>query len=303
MSEYKNITSFEEIIKLSKSEIVSDEYKMNFNIKVEFDIDLIENSLNDVHDLAVDFQNPKCPDNLHMNHGEHIHKKNDGIQNIIDELKNKKNSNRAIISLINQEDIVGSGDNPIPSFMILQFSIENNNTLYLTLYFRALEVSKFLRINIEEIRIIIENIKTEIVNIDKVFLNIIAFRAYVEEDINPLQRAELDLLISKKIFGILKKEPKELIKLLEEKKTSSTIIEYKSYQDIIEWMEDTDSADDIHKGIMKPIIKKLFKDIVEISIEIEDIRTKSSHSHDINSKQCNYKDKLDELIKELRNDN
>jgi len=302
MSKYEKIEDFERIIELSKSNIMSGKYKINFNIKVNFDIKLIENSLKDVNQLAIDFQNPKCPDNLYMNHGEYIHKKENGIDNVIKELKEKKTSNRAIISLINQEDIVGSGDNPIPSFMILQFSIENSNHLYVTAYFRALEVSKFLRINIEEIRIIIENVKTEIVDIDKVFLNIIAFRAYIKEDINPLQRAQLDLLTSQKIFAILKKKPKELVKLLEEKKTSSTIIEYKSYQDIIEWMEDTDSADDIHKDIMKPIINKLFKDIVDISIEIEDIRTKSSHSHDIDSKQNNYKNKIDELIRELQND-
>ena len=68
-------------------------------------------------------------------------------------------------------------------------------------------------------------------------------------------------------------------------------------------MEDKDSADDIHKGINKPLVKSLLNYIVNMSKEIEDLRTKSSHSHDINSKQCNYKNKLDESIKELRNDN
>jgi len=291
MSEYEKIEDFERIIELSKSNIMSGKYKINFNIKVNFDIKLIENSLQDVNQLAIDFQNPKCPENLYINHGEYIHKKGNGVDNVIKELREKNNSNRAIISLINQEDIIGSGDKPIPSFMILQFSIEDGNQLYITVYFRALEVSNFLRINIEEIRIIIESIKSKIINIDKVFLNIFAFRAYIKEDINPLQRAKLDLI----------KDPKELIELLEEKKTFSTVIEYKIYEDIVNWIN-KDSSNYIHQSIKKPLIKKLLNNIIIISKEIEDLRTKSSHSHDIDKKQNDYKNKIDKLIKELRND-
>ena len=41
-----------------------------------------------------------------MNHGEYIHKFGNGINNVIKQLKEKQASNRAIISLINQENIM-----------------------------------------------------------------------------------------------------------------------------------------------------------------------------------------------------
>jgi thymidylate synthase len=98
--------------------------------------------------LAKDYQNPVKPPSLYINHGEYI--TSDGIVHIINELKLKQTSNRALLSLINQEDIIGSGDNPIPSFMVLQFSLEGEE-LYVTTYFRALEVANFLNVNLEEI--------------------------------------------------------------------------------------------------------------------------------------------------------
>lgn len=301
MDKYKKINSFNQIIKIAQSEI-HNEYKLNFNVKVKFDIELINKEIESIHSLAVSFQKKVCPSNLYMNHGTYIHKKDNGIQNIIDELKTKQNSNRAIISLISQEDIVGSGDNPIPSFMILQFSIENSKDLYVSVYFRALEVTRFLEVNIEEIRIIIESLKKEFLNINKVFLNIIAFRAYKKENISVLERAKLDQLSQIKIFGILKKEPAHLVKLLEEKSKTFTVIEYESYSEILECIEDDNSQEEINKAYKKPIVKNILRKLIEISKELKKDREKSSHSKQINKSQKKYKKKLDDLIKELRND-
>ena len=303
MSNYQHITKFQRIISLSEESIHS-EYELNFNLQVSFNIDLILNPILDVKKDALAFQQPKCPNNLQMNHGEYINKNGNGIQNVIKELKAKHTSNRAIISLINQNDIVGSGDNPIPSFMILQFSIENSNELYVTTYFRALEVSKFLRINIEEIRMIIQQIQEEIIDITKVNLNIIAFRAYIKKDINPLKRAKLDLLSQIKILGLLRKhkDKKELLSLLEEKKASSTIIEYNSFEMILECLNDEDSETDINSDINQPLIKSKFEELIKISKELKDLRTKSSHSPQINEKQEIYITLIDEIIREIRHD-
>lgn len=301
MSEYKQITKLEEIVNLAKLEIDGD-YKLNFNIKVNFDIQLINKSILSVSKLALDFQNPVCPNNLHMNHGAFIHKKKNGIQNVINELKEKNNSNRAIISLINQEDIVDSGDNPIPSLMILQFSIENHTDLYVTVYFKALEVSKFLRVNIEEIRIIISDMYKELMDIRNVYLNILAFRAYIKEDISTLERAELDQLSVIKIAGKLSKNVEEFILLLEEKKKSSTVIEYESFSTILECITDDDCKQHIEKSYTKPLVSKLFSDIIDISKRLKDLREKSSHSPRIDECQLSYIDKIDELIRKLRND-
>ncbi|NCD07091.1 MAG: hypothetical protein EOL97_13315 [Spirochaetia bacterium] len=298
------INDFEEIIKLAQSEI-TEPYKMNFNLNVEFGIDLLNNPIKDAIKLATDFQNPKCPKNLYMNHGEYIHRNKDGIENIISELKAKHASNRAIISLINQCDIVNSGDKPIPSFMILQFSLEDR-TLYVTLYFKALEVSKFLRINIEETRMILKKIDDSLVGkIENINLTIFAFRAYIKEDINVLERPELDQKTSQEIFKLLKEDPNvSLIPLIEAKKHSSTKIEYQSFQFIRDWIEDEDAdiKNFIHDKLKRPMILEYIKKIIEIMQHIEGLRCKISHGTEVNEVEKLYREEMEKLIREIRND-
>ena len=56
-----------------------------------------------------------APPALYMSHGEYIHRHGDGIQYLIDQLVKKPTGNRAIISLIDMKDLIGSGDDPRPS--------------------------------------------------------------------------------------------------------------------------------------------------------------------------------------------
>lgn len=298
------IDSLETIIKLAQSEITQP-HKMNFNLNVEFGIDLLNHPITSVTKLATDFQNQECPKNLYMNHGEYIHRNKDGIKNVITELQTKVDSNRAIISLINQCDIVGSGDEPIPSFMILQFRLENK-TLYVTLYFRALEVSKFLRINIEETRMILKEIYDSFVSkIENINLTIFAFRAYIKENINVLERPELDQKTEQEIFKLLKQDPNtSLIPLIEEKKQLSTKIEYQSLQIICNWLEDEDDdiKNFINDKLKRPIVLSHIKQIIGIMQNIEGLRCKISHGVDLDVEEKKYSAMMDALIREIRND-
>lgn len=300
--EYKTITSLEEVSGLAIKEINGDDYRINFNLKVNFHKELITKKMEDVYQDALDFQNSSLPASLYMNHGEFIHKFGDGIKNVVNQLKEKHASNRAIISLINQEDIMESKDNPIPSFMVLQFSIENHDQLYVTAYFRALEVSKFLRINTEEIRQIIEKIFLEHRSLEQVFLNIFAFRAYINSDINPLKKPKIDTFTQKNIFKYLKKEKNlsDFIGLLNEKKTSSTVIEYSSFEDILSWLEDEEFSDQIHSSLTKPIVISILKEIIFLSKSLKDLREKVSHSQELTDTQDKFKEKIENLISEIR---
>ena len=72
-----------------------------------------------------------------------------------------------------------SRDHPIPSFLLFQVTVEDN-ILYATTYFRALEIAKFLKINVQEIKLNLLKIIQEcnLRHITKVRVTIHAFNAY-----------------------------------------------------------------------------------------------------------------------------
>ncbi len=305
MSKYIKIKNLEKISEKAALVVGDRPYLLNFNLKFKFNMSLISNSLADVSTLAKKFQSESCPNDLHINHGMYIHKNGkDGIKNVIEQLKNNHSGNRALISLINQEDIVDSEDRPIPSFMILQFALENKKDLYITTYFRALEVSQFLRINIEEIRQIIEKIGENITSIQKVYLNIISFRAFINKDTNTLTKPSIDLLNLKDILKLLKKDNslENLIELLEEKNKSSSVIEYNAFEYILNWLEDSDYFDMLHENLRKELIINILKEIIDLMKNLKELRKQSSHGEQIDNKDKKYKQKLNQLIAEIRND-
>lgn len=306
MSKYIKIKNLEEISEKAIFAVEGSSYVLNLNLKFKFNIGLIENSLSDVSNIATKFQNKDCPKDLYINHGMFIHKNGrDGIMNVVEQLKNNDSGNRALISLINQEDIIDSEDKPIPSFMILQFALENKKDLYITTYFRALEVSQFLRINTEEIRQIIGKIAENITSIQKIYLNIISFRAFVKRDINTLEKPEIDLLNQKDILKyLLKKDSnlESLIMLLEEKNNSSSIIEYNAFEYILGWLEDSTYIDMIHENLNKSLIIGILKEIISLMASLKELRKQSSHGERIDNEYKKYKEKLNQLIVEIRND-
>lgn len=313
MSKYTKINGFNLINEEAEKIVGNKKYVLNFDLKVELDAVEIENPIRDVTDLAKDFQRAECPETLFMNHGEFIHKKEDGIENVISELKEKESSNRAMVSLINQENIVNSEDKPIPSFMILQFSLEDKK-LYVTAYFRALEVATFLKINAEEIRLIIKRIKRAFVKIKKIRLNILAFRAYSKPSINTLKRAEIDLLEQKDLLKFLKKDMRaKLVRLLNNKKEFSTVIELKSLKDIHSLLNDEqyskfkdDKGNDlIDRRLInnkKLLSSKILKAIDNLE-KLKKLRTKTSHDKEIDKLEEKYTNVMNEIIRLVRDGN
>lgn len=145
-------------------------------------------------DIASDWQSPVAPDDLFFSHGAYIHKHGDGRKFLVDELKRKRDSNRACLSLVNMQDIIDSGDRPIPSFLVLQFGFSEGmpNTIVVTAYFRTLEVSEFLPINLAEICQVIRYLKDHIPDIVEFELTIVAFRAHSIPGFHCLRKASLD---------------------------------------------------------------------------------------------------------------
>jgi len=144
--------------------------------------------------LAEDWQRPTTPDDLFFSHGSYIHKYGDGREFLVEELKRKRDSNRACLSLINMEDLIESGDQPIPSFLVLQFGFteEMPGVILVTAYFRALEVSQFLPINLAEMCQVVRYLKDHLPDIVEFELIVVAFRAHSIPDFHCLRKPSLD---------------------------------------------------------------------------------------------------------------
>lgn len=183
----------------------------------EIDSDFV----NSFRDQARVWQSPNVPEDMFFTHGKYIDLgKKGGRSHLVDELRAKPDSNRACLSLIHMPDLVDSGDSPIPSFLLTQFSFEKSGVeeLHATAYFRAMEVCNFLPINIAEICDIIAHLRQEFPGIVRFNLVIHAFRAYANPSFQCLKKSRLDVLTAIDIAMMVERlEFSELIKLLESK--------------------------------------------------------------------------------------
>jgi hypothetical protein len=126
------------------------------------------------------------------------------------------------------KDLIGSGDDPRPSFMIFQAGFESGNKalLYVTTYYRALEVSRFLPINLEETGLILKRIQEHIPEVRQFHLLIHAFRAYQDLDFNCLVRSDLDVTEPVAIESAVKNmELRRIHEWLHSKLATATVVE------------------------------------------------------------------------------
>ncbi|EMP2040100.1 hypothetical protein PPO02_07310 [Proteus mirabilis] len=271
--EYTQVNSLEEIASDALMRIEADNYKINFLLSYELTInDLIQNPLLDTQEKAQQWAADTCPENLYFNHGQY---KVGGVDNIINELKEKPSSNRALYSLIDQKTILDSGDNPIPSFMLFQ-SILDDGVLYCNVYFRALEVSNFLRINLEEIRLDIEKISQSTLSFSTVRLVIFACRAHHVPNFNSLEKPNLDLLSQYQILKMLNDDKASFIRNIEKMAEIQTVLSSKSIKHIQEIVEGE------WKGNNKERIVSILRD-TSIKIDrLADLRKYHSHDNSVN---------------------
>jgi len=298
----EEIQSLKEIVNKAKDYIGQEEFVLNFYLPVQFSPQLLEESaFNTQEELARKFQAYPKPDDMYINHGEYI--KDNGIDHMIKCLKEKRNTNRALISLIDQDDIINSGDNPIPSFLILQTNIDDDK-LFLTVYFRALEISTFLKINLEEIRMISSKILQKfdgLYQINQIELHIFAFRAYIKEDINTFIRPKIEMLDRATLLKKLEKKPHEIANLLVDKiQTISTIIDDNSFQKILNILEDETKSEDLNDIFKSTYFKILVKKIIEQSNRLKELREKDSHHKYFNQVHKEYQTLIKELIDEIK---
>lgn len=296
---YKEVSNLEEIIAQACEAVKAEKTNasMNFMHQFRFNAELLkEPRLLDVEELANDWQSVSKPEHLYFSHGEYIGE--NGIPFITQELREKPDSNRAIISLISQQHILKSGDTPIPSFMLVQFS-RIGKALYATVYFRALEVSKFLRINIEEIRQMCEKIRDSSRDITEVCLTIFAFRAYYNPGINTLMVPEIDRLSEVHLLKRLEKSPRDLAELIRDKNKHQTVVTWKSFEYLLNILEDSELNSDLKPHLNNKLLTSLLREIIKYSDQLSNLRKTASHHDDITELGSVLSKKLDELASEF----
>ena len=293
--EYIKIESLEEIIDHASREIPHNSFAINHALSFAIPVKTITDSpLLDVVNEAELWARKECPDELHINHGQYI---GEGLDHIIFELTHKRTSNRALFSLIDQSAILKSGDKPIPSFMIMQCAIHHDE-LYCTSYFRALEVTTFLRINIEEIRQKIQKIYDAIPHFKTVNLTIFAFRAYSNENINTLRIPELDRTSEARITKLLERSPEKVSELLKEKCKDSTVIMTVSTERIISSLNE---LNDSEVKFNRTQALYLAKEVLQIANNLREKRALNSHHKDLEELNRALQEKTERLAEVIQN--
>lgn len=230
-------------------------------------MDLERVKMPDVSEEATQWRQKAPALDMYFSHGEYY---GDGIQHIIEELKAKPTSNRALYSLLAQVNISGSGDDPIPSFLTFQCSIEGG-TLYCTASFRALEVSRFLKVNLEEIRQNLVEICKELPAVETVHLHIFAFHAYVRTVAAlALRRPAIDVTSEAQLLRYMQKgDVRTLDELLGGFERSTTVVSSKSLESLLRILQMPDGG--LHeslqskRGLLEPQLKRAIEACGELA--------------------------------------
>ena len=161
------------------------------------------------------------PSTLYYNHGAYmvdngIH----GIDYIIDELSHNSTSNRAIIPLFRFKDVLDHRYDYLPGLNCIQFGFLNDKktTLYCSVYLRSLEVSRFLRINLSEIYLLVCKIYEKIRSISNLCITLYALKAQIKNNFSCFKKAQVDVATPGDLAHIIySKDKNKLLKLLRDK--------------------------------------------------------------------------------------
>ena len=233
----------------------------SFNWHCNLDIpaaDLNRVAMLDVTEEAAQWRQKTPAPDMYFSHGQYYQ---DGIQHIIEELKRKRTSNRALYSLLAQRDIAGKGDDPIPSFLTFQCSIEGD-VLYCTASFRALEVGTFLKVNLEEIRQNLVDICEAFPELQTVRLHIFSFHAYFRTSAAAaLRKPKIDVTPERELILLMQKgdlrQLDELLGGLEKSTTAVSSVSLELLLAILLMPHAGLHADVLRKqGLLEPQLKK-----------------------------------------------
>lgn len=228
----------------------------------------------DVSAEAAQWRNAEPAEDMYFTHRQYY---GDGLNNIIDELKRKSTSNRALYSLLAQKNISDSGDYPIPSFLTFQCTIEKE-ILYCTASFRALEVSHFLKVNLEEIRLNLVDICGAFPALEMVRLHIFAFHAYSRPAaVATLRRPKIEVVPEGQLLRLMQLgDVRELEGLLAGLAKSTTVVSPKSLRALLGNLQMPDGG--LHANILskRGLLEPQLQDAIKACNELAESRKAAS---------------------------
>lgn len=261
--------------------------------------------------LAEMWQSPQLEEEvLYFNHGMYFAKNScdPGIDYIIHELGEKRTTSRAVLVTVHSKDIYETApDALLPSLLSIQAGFDQNQTtLHITMTLRALEASRFLKINICEALLIAKQIynKYRFTNIEVV---ISAFRVQIKDQFGCFLKAKLDTeaqwhwitaTLSSLVYiddmTVIKDTVGKIIRLIQDKKQrSETVIETKGIKSL------QDSISTV-KGILpdgKEALKFKLDQVSECISELLRLLNQLKQNRANNSEQTEDMDALEEQIR------
>lgn len=249
------------------------------------------------------------PTDLKFNHGEYLHRHGDAVGQIIGELRKKSTSNRACTTLISASDIAASGDGVLPSFVALQagFQQASQQVIYLTAYFRALEVGHFLPINLAELALIADRLAENFPTVGTAEITLFAFRAHLNSGFGVHRIAKLDTLAEVEVAelvntAITSGNWSSIVDLLTEKRSRESIVNAYGVallNDAFETSRSTGHSADLDVKLRH--ITRLLGSTLETMKRLAAARAKGTFGPTLEKLQEIYEDQLDRTIQELRN--
>jgi len=290
--EYRKIDRFDTIINDARQACTSRPVH-NLLLAYEFSTELIHSQFVKLYEeKAREWQADPPPSNLIFSHGQYFHGE-EGIRYVIRELQAKSNSRRALLSLTNMSNFIGSGDQAVPSFMIAQFAIESD-VLYITEYFRAIEVGSFLPINVTEAALLAKRILEAVRPPRIIRLLIMAFNAHLTSSFHCLEKAGIDMLKGGEIgVAVARKNSALLIEWLEGKRLFESEVAIHGLEELLAAVKSC--ADSYSQAFMSNL-----QQAFNMLSEIKQMRRSSSLESSIESRREEYLKLVDSAIAELR---
>lgn len=250
--------------------------KQNFG---EFGREVREDFVDEMK-MAKDWIAQDVPENLHYNHGSIFNKENAGVKYVVKELSQKTTSSRAVLSLLEPCSAYASEDDFLPSLNIVQFGFadEKRDELHVTIYLRALEVSKFLKINICEALMLAESVRDKIRSIENVCVSVFTFRAQCKEGFGCFSKAYIDKEPEAALSRMICKGDFELLveKLEEKLALKETVVVTDGFIKLRTAIET--NKEDFDMALVDSVLKRI-DDVVECMARLKEVRATSSLHH------------------------
>lgn len=252
---------------------------------------------------------PPC---LYFNHGmyfkvrgeEHDCAEVHGIQVVARQLQLKPTSNKAVLTTYSMDTVpkMLKGEEYLPSLLSVQFSqSKDRHTIYVHMYLRALEAERFLKINICEVKWLLERLTQEGITFDAVDIAISAFRVQKREKFNCFLKAEIDNMSEIQLTSIVNAgNIKDICQMLEEKKDASeTITNIKGLEILCEAMKESNKIPHLYNYSPKAIEK--LDNVLNVYKELDAIHKKESiNTEEEKSCEAKINEGINEVIIEIK---